>query len=208
MAVARKTSEWAWPGAQQNMGIGDDAMYVGKWDALTGGTFLSSSLVSNNPAALALGEVYFIAANGFQVVQIPEGNPLVTFSGGSGSGAIAIVEMATNGASISDIHVIAGGTGYTSAPTTTIGPPPAGGTQATATATVSGGSVTSFVINQAGSGYQPLQTEEDAQFSLMGQFTGNYFYAIHIGYPGLDGSNESSLARISRAGTDYTYSDN
>ena len=42
----------------------------------------------------------------------------------------------------------------------------------------------------------------------MGQFTGTYYYAIHIGYPGLDGSNESSLARISRAGTDYTYSDN
>ena len=208
MAIARNTSEWSWPGAQQNMGIGDDAMYVCKWDALTGGSFLSSSLVSNNPAALALGEVYFIAASGLQIVQIPEGNPLVSFAGGSGAGAIAVVEMSANGASVADIHRITGGTGYVTAPTTTIGPPPTGGTQATATATVSGGSITSFAIGNAGAGYRPLQTEDDAQLSLMGQFTGNYYYAIHVGYPGLDGSNESDLPRVVHAGTEYTYSDN
>ena len=52
LSLATNTSEWAWPGAQQNMGIGDDAMYVGKWDALTGGTFLSFVLGVEQPGGL------------------------------------------------------------------------------------------------------------------------------------------------------------
>jgi len=51
------------------------------------------------------------------------------------------------------IDITVPGTGYTSAPTVTISAPEAGGTQATATATVSGGVVNSITITNAGSGY-------------------------------------------------------
>lgn len=45
------------------------------------------------------------------------------------------------------------GTGYTSTPTVTISAPQAGGTQATATATINGGVLTAINITNAGSGY-------------------------------------------------------
>ena len=68
MAVARNTNEIAWeacpPGA-----VNDDAMYVVAWDALTLGEFLFGVQVSNNPDALALGEVYYIAAGGLALTQ-------------------------------------------------------------------------------------------------------------------------------------------
>ena len=49
--------------------IGDDAVWIGIWTAQTAGTFLAGIQVSNNPAALALGEVYFIAADGLAITQ-------------------------------------------------------------------------------------------------------------------------------------------
>jgi hypothetical protein len=55
--------------------------------------------------------------------------------------------------SVTTIKVTNGGTGYTSAPTVTIAAPPAGGTQATATATFSGGAVTGITVTVNGSGY-------------------------------------------------------
>lgn len=53
-----------------------------------------------------------------------------------------------------------GGTGYNKAPTVTLSAPPAGGTQATATATVLGGRVTGVTLTNPGSGYTsaPLAT--------------------------------------------------
>ncbi len=63
----------------------------------------------------------------------------------------------TNG-EIASITVGAGGTGYTTAPTVTISAPPAGGTQATATATVSAGAVTAITVTNPGSGYLAAPT--------------------------------------------------
>src|SRR6185312_5764325 len=56
------------------------------------------------------------------------------------------------------VTVNAGGTGYTTAPTVTISAPPSGGVQATATATVSGGSVISVTVTNPGSGYTSTPT--------------------------------------------------
>src|SRR5579884_242204 len=71
----------------------------------------------------------------------------VVLSGGGGSGAIAYA-VTTNGV-ITSVNVVAGGSGYTSAPTVSF----TGGTGATATATVSGGAVTAITVTAGGSGY-------------------------------------------------------
>lgn len=56
--------------------------------------------------------------------------------------------------SVATIEVTAGGSGYSSAPTVTIGPPnQTGGVQATAEATISGGIVTAITITEPGTGY-------------------------------------------------------
>jgi len=82
--------------------------------------------------------------------------PAVTISGGGGSGATATAVM-QNGVVIGIIPT-SGGSGYTSAPTITIAPPTSG-TTATATAFVpTGGSLLSFIVNQAGSGYSAATT--------------------------------------------------
>lgn len=54
--------------------------------------------------------------------------------------------------------VTTAGTGYTTAPTLTFSDPPAGGTRATATATVSGGAITAVNIVNPGSGYTTAPT--------------------------------------------------
>ena len=68
MSVARNNAEIAWPGASGGA-IGQDAMYVGVWDAMTNGNFLFGVQISNNPSPLALGEVYYIDANGLAITQ-------------------------------------------------------------------------------------------------------------------------------------------
>ena len=56
--------------------------------------------------------------------------------------------------SVATIEVTAGGSGYSAAPTVTIGPPnQTGGVQATAEATISGGIVTAITITEPGTGY-------------------------------------------------------
>ena len=64
------------------------------------------------------------------------------------------------GSSITAITVGAGGSGYTAAPSVTIGPPndTKNGVQAAATATISGGAVTAITITTAGSGYSAAPT--------------------------------------------------
>ncbi|MEK6373072.1 MAG: pilus assembly PilX N-terminal domain-containing protein [Acidobacteriota bacterium] len=57
------------------------------------------------------------------------------------------------GQSISQVIVVNGGSGYAGLPLVTIGPPAAGGIQATANATVSGGSVTAITMITRGSLY-------------------------------------------------------
>ena len=61
MARALNTAELAWEGASGNA-VGETAGWLGSWDSLTGGNFLFGVEISNSPSALALGEVYFIAA--------------------------------------------------------------------------------------------------------------------------------------------------
>ena len=68
MAVARNTNEIAWEAAPSGA-VGEDAMYIGVWDTLTGGAFRFGVQISNDPDALALGEVYYIAASGLAITQ-------------------------------------------------------------------------------------------------------------------------------------------
>jgi hypothetical protein len=55
--------------------------------------------------------------------------------------------------SVASVSVTSGGSGYTAAPTVTFSAAPNGGTTATGTAVLSGGSVSSVTITNAGSGY-------------------------------------------------------
>lgn len=71
------------------------------------------------------------------------------FAGGGASGTVTI----SGDGSITDIDLTAGGQNFNGVPRVIIGPPPAGGTQATATATVADGRVTDVVIVNGGSGY-------------------------------------------------------
>ena len=69
--------------------------------------------------------------------------PTVSFSGGGGSGAAATVVLQDGGTDpggdpVTAIVINTQGNGYTSPPTVTIDPPPAGGTHATATASIMG----------------------------------------------------------------------
>ena len=74
--------------------------------------------------------------------------PIVSFSGGGGTGATAVVSGFSSDGKVTAITVTAGGTGYTSAPTVTIARRGTGGTVtlATATASVSGGAVTGVTV--------------------------------------------------------------
>ena len=125
MAYGSNSAEWSWAGAQTGMGVGDDAMYVALWDALTGGNFLQGAMLTNNPDALALGEVYYIPAGDFAIVQNPGTN----------------------------------------------------------------------------------ETQPQAQRAVRGRVDGTNYYAIHTADPGITGANESGLARVAHANTDYTFAD-
>jgi hypothetical protein len=57
------------------------------------------------------------------------------------------------GQRVNNIDITAGGSGYTLAPTVVIDPPPAGGTQALASAFVFAGEVVSIAVNDPGNGY-------------------------------------------------------
>lgn len=85
--------------------------------------------------------------------------PTLAFSSGAATatatvgGGTAIGSCTTTG-TVKTIGVFNGGSGYTTAPTLTIDPPPTGGTQATATCTVSGtNAINSVTVTNPGSGY-------------------------------------------------------
>ena len=85
------------------------------------------------------------------------GIPTVSFSGGGGSGAAATAVLTLG--SVTSITIVAGGSGYSSAPTITISDPLTGD-PATATATVTALSqtVTSLTITSSGAGYTSAPT--------------------------------------------------
>ena len=81
--------------------------------------------------------------------------PTVTISGGGGTGASAIAEVAYGGDYL-DFIFLTSGSGYTSAPTVSI--TGGGGSGATATATISNGAVTGYALTNPGSGYTSAPT--------------------------------------------------
>ena len=123
MAYGANSAEWSWAGAQIGMGVGDDAMYVGLWDAMLAGNFLQGAMLTNNPAPLALGEVYYIPTGDFAIVQNPGTN----------------------------------------------------------------------------------ETQEQSIRAVRGRVDGTLYYAVHTADPGTTGANESGLARVAHADTDYTF---
>jgi FtsP/CotA-like multicopper oxidase with cupredoxin domain len=85
--------------------------------------------------------------------------PTLKIIGGGGTGAVATVGMNPMGA----VTLLTGGTGYTSAPTVTLGAPvaavaPAIAVQATAVATVSGGTVNAISMAEPGANYTNIVT--------------------------------------------------
>ena len=73
--------------------------------------------------------------------------------------AIAATGTATiSGGAVTAITITQGGSGYTTAPTITLGAPGGVGTQATATATITDGVVTAITITEAGSDYTDAPT--------------------------------------------------
>ena len=72
-----------------------------------------------------------------------------------GKAANADISLAGEGRVNHFIEITNGGSGYTSAPNVAIAAPPAGGTQAAATAAVTAGAVTSIQVTVQGEGYDP-----------------------------------------------------
>jgi hypothetical protein len=76
--------------------------------------------------------------------------PTVQFDAGGGASAFAVI---SGNGSVTDLDLTSGGQNFQGTPRVIIGPPPAGGTQATATATVTNGVVTALTLVSGGSGY-------------------------------------------------------
>lgn len=97
---------------------------------------------------------------------------------------------------IVDIDIVAGGSGYTSSSdiTLTIPAPPSGGVQATATATVTGGIITSVAITNRGSGY----TATAAQTVAIGQTSGSGSGGSIKAYVGAVNNGAARLTRVGR----------
>jgi hypothetical protein len=87
--------------------------------------------------------------------QIVPATSLAVYNGASDTaGGGAIITATVNGSGvITSYTVLYGGSGYTATPKIFVPPPVSGGTQGSATATMSGGSVTAVAVNTAGAGY-------------------------------------------------------
>lgn len=131
--------------------IGDSTVLTGMYALLTGPSdhgltpklLVAPGFTSIRPTDAVASVAVGMAGTGYTVA------PAVTFTGGGGQGATGVATI-TKGVTIA---IDEGGSGYTSAPTVVIGPPPSGGTQATATATVSSGEITAITITNPGAGY-------------------------------------------------------
>ena len=154
MAYGSNSAEWSWAGAQTGMGVGDDAMYVGIHDAATGGNFYQGAMLTNNPDALALGEVYYIPAGDFAIVQNPgtnetQGDGATSGHGASGWHFVLLPSIPQTPAQPARIEsglpfVPHAGTDYTFAD---------GGTGGRAEANLSAGAIQSVDVRTGGAGY-------------------------------------------------------
>lgn len=119
----------------------DDGLRVETWESL-GLTFDASFM---QPAGTLLTKDYSTQAGVTRwtvaCMQKPDGSALTYATG-----------------RVTALSVTSGGASYTVAPTVTLSAPPAGGVQATATATLTGNVVTSLTITEAGSGYTSAPT--------------------------------------------------
>ncbi len=119
------------------------------------GTLIANSLTpfsnvpsSNGNTTLSVSPASFQNATQ-TAIQASQGGTLI-------AGATVTPLLPTNttgGYPVASIAITNAGSGYTTAPTVTIGAPPAGGIQATAIATISAGVVTGINITNPGSGY-------------------------------------------------------
>lgn len=137
--------------------------------------------------------------------------PTVSFSGGGGSGAEAIVTVASNSIasftllhSIEEVIIVDPGEGYTSTPTLTFSAPGAGGTTATATATITNGKLTGITITNAGSKYSstPSVTISTAGSTVSAKVVvkircgSGYTSAPTVSFSGGAGSNAAATSLI------------
>jgi hypothetical protein len=121
-------------------------------DVVANKTFFSES--NGDVSAITRRNIY---GPSFAASTLPTISTAPTVGFIAGSGATATATVSGNG-SVSDIDLTAGGQDYQGTPRVWFSLPPAGGTQATATATVTGGVVTGVTIVNAGSGYTSAPT--------------------------------------------------
>lgn len=127
--------------------------------------------------------------------------PAVAFTGGDGSGAEAEAVL-SNGISIA---ITSAGADYTTAPTVVIAPPPSGGVQAVATATVNAGAISAITVTNPGFGY----TEAPAITLTGGGGTGGVLTAsltgrvrsINVTKPGIGFSSPPTVGFSGGGGT-------
>jgi hypothetical protein len=102
--------------------------------------------------------------------------PVVTITGGGGTGATAIAIV--SGGAITGYTITNAGAGYTSTPTVTV--TGGGGSNATATATVSGEAVTAITVGVEGTGYAspPAVTIGGSGGATAVAQVSNYIYSI------------------------------
>ena len=116
----------------------------------------TATITAPGSGTQATARVWVSPGNAITSVTVPTPGtgyvaPTITF-GAPGSGAVAAAIVDDTG-KITGVHVIAGGSGFTSAPTVTI--TGGNGSGAAATAVSDGSAVTGVVVTNGGSGYQP-----------------------------------------------------
>jgi subtilisin-like proprotein convertase family protein len=128
--------------------------------------FPSAAIAANPNIATATAVVdAFGRISGFAVTNGGAGyarRPIVTIAPPEAVAAAELGGVTVAGGSVTAISIVSGGYGYRSAPRVWIAPPPetAGGTQATAIATIDNeGRVTGITITDAGSGYQTIASD-------------------------------------------------
>ena len=111
---------------------------------------------------------------------------VIDFQNGGGSGAAAVATVDPTTGAITALNLTSGGSGYSAAPDVVITSPIAGGTNATAEATIGRG-VTSIELTNAGHGYTAppeITLDGDGQGATATANMSGYVDIIEIGLPG------------------------